>query len=232
MSDQFIDSLLEGSGANNKNIETLRGSIAFIEKQISTLESQRDNLALNSAEWQKYTTLIDNATLALLELRKQFEGLDFDGNNDGIKSATQNIKDAFGEISKDITGNIDPFEALWKQTTETQKDELDDQLKNFKDKQKQELKILKDSLRLQNDIRQEFTYSSIELINTLFDAQINGYEDDLEANSLYYDGILENQTLSDEQREAIEIQRQEKEDEIREKQKQAEKKERFFLIRL
>ena len=58
--------------------------------------------------------------------------------------------------------------------------------------------------------------------------KLNGYEDDLEANSLYYDGILENQTLSDEQREAIEIQRQEKEDEIRENKNKQKK--RAFLF--
>lgn len=67
-----------------------------------------------------------------------------------------------------------------------------------------------------------------ELGNALFERRIEQYNQDLEANSAYYDNLLANQELSEEQRSLLEAKRLEKENEIRAKQRQAEKQQFLF----
>lgn len=218
-----IKAILGNKEANKKNIKALKGSISFAEKQISKLREQRSALSRNSKEWNAYTDLIDKATKALSLLKFQLEGVDLDPVGDQIQSSTQRIREALNNIFES-TGTDNIFEKL----TEDAKNELDQQIEDFKDAEKRKQRLLRDSLRMQREIRQEFVFSAVDGINTIFDAQIQRYEDDITANSEYYDALLDNEQLSDEQRESIERQRNEREKELRDKQKKEEQKAFLF----
>lgn len=133
------------------------------------------------------------------------------------------MREALNNILE-VTGDENPFKDL----TDKQKKELDQQVKDFEEAQERQRRILKDSLQLQQDIRSEFTASVIDGINSIFDAQIQRYQNEIDANNEYFESLLENQELSDEQREALELRREEREKQIRERQREAEK--RAFLF--
>lgn len=223
LSDDLVNSLIESNDANDGSIKALKGSIAFLEQQIAKLEEQRSKLAVNSKEWFEYTSLIDKANRALSLLQFQLSGIDLTPVGDQIQSETQRIREAFNNISLEL--GIDD---IFKEETEILKDELDKQLEAREDAAKRAEKIQRDSLKLQRDLRQEFTFSTIDAINDVFDNQIQKYENQIQANSEFYDAILENEELSDEQRKSLESQRDERERQLREKQKREERKAFLF----
>lgn len=69
---------------------------------------------------------------------------------------------------------------------------------------------------------------AIESVNAIFENRAQKYEDDLEANSKYYDELLSNQLLDEEQRSLLEAQRLEKENQIKADQRENEKKQFLF----
>jgi len=218
-----ISAILGNSKAQKKNIKALKGSISFAENQIKVLENQRSMLSRNSKEWNDYTKLIDAANLSLSKLRFQLEGIDLESVGDKLRSSYQVVKDSLEEI-KESTGLDD----LFKDITDLNKKELDNQIDDFEKAEDRKREILKNSLRLQNDLRQEFTYSAIEAINNIFDTQIQKYEEEIQANSDYYDALLDNEELTESQREALQLQKQERENQLREKQKEQERKAFLF----
>ena len=223
ISNEFTLGLTERSKAQKNDIKALKGSLTFLEQQISKLEEQRDKLAINSKEWRTYNVLIELAKEKLLDFQKTVFTIDLDPVGDQIQSSTQRIREALNNIFES-TGDEDPLGDL----TDKAQEELDQQIKDFEDAEKKKQELLKQSLQLQRDIRDEFTFAAIDGINSIFDAQIERYERDIEANNAYYENILENEELSEEQRTALEAQREEREQALRDKQREQEKKQFLF----
>jgi len=67
-----------------------------------------------------------------------------------------------------------------------------------------------------------------ELIGSLFDAKAQRYEEDIQRNSDYYTALLDNQELSEEQRSALEAEKDQKEAEIEKKKRESERKAAIF----
>ena len=67
-----------------------------------------------------------------------------------------------------------------------------------------------------------------EIANAYYNANIERYEADIEANNLYYENLLANQTLTDSERERLEADRAAKEEEIRKKQRREQIKQAQF----
>lgn len=220
LSDEFTLSLTD---RNKNSIKAIKGSIAFLEQQIAVLEEQRVKLATNSKEWADYTKLIDDANVSVSKLKFQLQGIDLKPVGDQIRSSTQVIREALDNIFESTDA-----ENAFEEITDAQKEELDQQVQDFEEAEKRKRKILKDALKLQKSLRQEFTFSSIDAINDIFDAQIQSYDNQIEANANFFDRILENEELSDDQRASLEQQRDEREEELREKQKKEEQKAFLF----
>lgn len=67
-----------------------------------------------------------------------------------------------------------------------------------------------------------------ELGNAFYNSRIEQYEADIEANNLYYENLLNNATLTEEEQTRLELDRQAKEKEIREKQRKEKIKQAQF----
>jgi hypothetical protein len=111
--------------------------------------------------------------------------------------------------------------------------ELDQQeIDAYLDKEKQKLDIFEDfakqRLELERDVQKKAEEFAQASVNAIFEVQAQRYEDDLEANSKYYDDLLANEQLDEEQRSLLEAQRLEKENEIKAQQRENEKKQFLF----
>lgn len=92
--------------------------------------------------------------------------------------------------------------------------------------------ILRRALKERQELEKEAAKSAFALqkavVSAIFESKNEQYENDLEANSKYYDELLSNEELSLEQRALFEAQRVEKENQIRADQRANEKKQFLF----
>jgi hypothetical protein len=112
-------------------------------------------------------------------------------------------------------------------------DALDDiEIKKYLEKEQEKTRIIKEETdkrdELQKKAEQDVYEFSKDAMNGLFERRNVLYDRELDANTKYYDNILANQQLDEEQRSLIEAQREQKENVIREKQKQNELKQFKF----
>lgn len=120
----------------------------------------------------------------------------------------------------------------YKSSFEEMEDIENEYLKGYLEREEKKTEIAKEQEEKRKELRKENEEAlyelGTELGNALFERRIEQYNQDLEANSAYYDNLLANQELSEEQRALLEAQRLEKENEIRAKQRQAEKQQFLF----
>jgi hypothetical protein len=112
-------------------------------------------------------------------------------------------------------------------------DALDDiEIKKYLEKEQEKTRTIKEEtdkrVELQKKAEQDVYEFSKDAMNGLFERRNVLYDRELDANTKYYDNILANQQLDEEQRSLIEAQREQKENVIREKQKQNELKQFKF----
>ena len=112
------------------------------------------------------------------------------------------------------------------------KETLDEDTKALEDAQKERDEIVKSGmdelLKYEEKIEEAKKELLSESANAYFDTQSEKYEKDLEANSEYYDNLLSNELLDEEQRDLLEAQREAKENEIKRKERENQKKQFLF----
>lgn len=67
-----------------------------------------------------------------------------------------------------------------------------------------------------------------EVIDSLFDAKAQRYEEDIQRNNDYYTALLDNENLTEQQRSALEAEREQKNAEIEKKKRESERKAAVF----
>jgi|GEM_PF-2900266 len=77
-------------------------------------------------------------------------------------------------------------------------------------------------------LSKDFGSEIVNLTNSLFDNKIQKYEDDINRNNDYYAAILDNAELTEEQRSALEAERDRKNKELEKKQRQQQRKQAIF----
>ena len=112
-------------------------------------------------------------------------------------------------------------------------DKINDQeIADWLDKEKQKTDITKqyadEREELQKEVNEKLGELFSEIGNTFFEVENEKYEKAIEANTAYYDGLLANEKLDEEQRQLIEAQKEQRENEIRAKQRENEKKQFLF----
>ena len=112
-------------------------------------------------------------------------------------------------------------------------DKINDQeIADWLDKEKQKTDITKQYAQereeLQKEVNEKLGELFSEIGNTFFEVENEKYEKAIEANTAYYDGLLANEKLDEEQRSLIEAQKEQRENELRAKQRENEKKQFLF----
>jgi len=128
----------------------------------------------------------------------------------------------------DMSTIMDSYKSSYEEMEEIEEEYLE----GYLEREERKTEIAKEQEEKRKELRKENEEAlyelGTELGNALFERRIEQYNQDLEANSAYYDNLLANQELSEEQRALLEAQRLEKENEIRAKQRQAEKQQFLF----
>lgn len=112
-------------------------------------------------------------------------------------------------------------------------DKINDQeIADWLDKEKQKTDITKqyadERVEMQKEINDQLGELFGEVGNAFFEVENEKYEKAIEANTAYYDGLLANEKLDEEQRQLIEAQKEQRENELRAKQRENEKKQFLF----
>ena len=112
-------------------------------------------------------------------------------------------------------------------------DKINDQeIADWLDKEKQKTDITKQYADEREELQKEINDQLGELFgeagNAFFEVENEKYEKAIEANTAYYDGLLANEKLDEEQRSLIEAQKEQRENELRAKQRENEKKQFLF----
>lgn len=214
-----LDNNTEGSSKNNKvkkqTIEVLANSIAYLKNEVKLLTEKREKLATNSREYQQYTRQIEDAEKALADFRLQLEGVSKINSLGDSESALKNITEILTK-PKTIEGlEVDGANS-----------EIEQQIKNKKRLEE----IERDSAERRKQLEQELAYSLLDLGNALFDAKIQRYDDEIQKNNDYYAALLDNERLTEEQRSALEAERNRKNAQL-EKRKREEQRKQAILNR-
>lgn len=144
------------------------------------------------------------------------------------------------DLEKKYGGSIEDTQlTAWKDEADIQKELADevaehkiDTLDKIQEKNKEVIEAQKEATAKLAEYEKEIDSEKRELLKTsidsFFEMQDEKYEKELEKNNKYYDGLLANETLSEEQRSLIEAEREKKENEINERKRENEKKQFLF----
>ncbi len=199
------DAILGKNKAKKAEQLAMKGSIEFYEQTISKLEKLRKTTALNEDQYSLFTEKINTAKAALSRLKDELEGV----QNTSVGSLSIEGLD-FGTdngAAQDYLSN-----------------ELKVQAARFQAERETNEKIKE----LRGTLYDELTNLAFNSIQSIFQAQINRYDDDIEANDKYYTEKLDREGLSNKEREALEEERDTKRAELEKKRAEEEKK--AFLI--
>jgi hypothetical protein len=114
---------------------------------------------------------------------------------------------------------------LFRETLASDTKFLEDQLKERDDVTKAEMdKLLEYEKEISDKKKELFTTAA----NSYFEVEQEKYDKAIEANTAYYDNLLSNELLDEEQRDLLEAQKEAKENEIERKKRESEKKQFLF----
>lgn len=193
----------ENNKHKEKKIVALKGSIGYYNKIIRSLRDEQTKLALSSKAYKEYEKKIEAAKEAIRLLKGELKDVsqsDYDGEGLGVSKLVNNLIFGFDSYARD-------------------KDK-----KNHLDNEEEKLAISKKYAEKRKELEVDITNNILELTNTLFDAKIQKYDDDINRNNDYYANLLDNETLSLEQRSALEAERDRKNLEIEKKKRREQRK--------
>ena len=230
---KFTDAYVSITNAQTKSIEEQRKNNAF-------LASSEKELNETKAETITKTNDLIKIQEELLRQANELPGT----TEDEITARNKKIQVIEAEIKrlKDL-GKIQAPEQLKAiseddilSDAEKAREELDkindQEIADWLDKEKQKTDITKqyadEREELQKEINDQLTELFGEVGNAFFEVENEKYEKAIEANTAYYDGLLANEKLDEEQRSLLEAQRKAKENEIKKRQRENEKKQFLF----
>lgn len=224
-----LEAILGSNKTKKEAKKIIEGSVKAYQELISELTDERDRLATNSKEYTDYTEKIEDAQLAIDKLTGALKILKYEGDGLAIDLTKLGL-DRGGFENKQIQDKIDAdaqkilIEKQTQEAIQALREGTLDHAKNLNDEQ---LKEIKEALDLQFELQKEFEQSKKDLVFEaaagIFEAQIVKVDEQIANNQRYYDAILSNEELNEEQRSAIEAERDRKEHELQEKKKKREK---------
>ncbi|MEL4307432.1 tape measure protein [Joostella sp. CR20] len=208
-------STISNNQTKKESKEVIEGSLNALEKTKKELEDEQRSLATNTDEWNKYQEQIDEVEKSIDKLTKGQKALNDVFSGEGTKSGTQD--DLFGN---NATAGFNQYLR-------------DKDVENFKDTEKQKLEIQQRYADQREQIEQRF-YDSIkdlayEGINSIFESRVTSIDKQIDKNDEYYTNLLANENLTEEQRSALEAERDKKELQLEKEREKREKQ--AFLVR-
>lgn len=203
--------------ARDEEMKAIQGSIAAYEKAIRLLQEKQSKLATTSQEYEEFQLAIDSTQQLIDELNGAYGelldklGQKFLPEDIGFVEAFKRVKDELG-IDDIQFIDIDELELA---------EEADILIRAEQD-------LLNRRLELRQGFYNQLQRTAISAINAIFQTEANNYQEEIQANAEYYDALLQNQQLTEEQRSQIEAERAQKERQLEEKRRQAERK--SFLL--
>ena len=197
----------------------LEGSIGYYSQLISSLKRTRDATARNNQEWGEQTREIEKLEKALEMLKIQFNGLSrvkAGGFADGVIEKTKEQIAAEKELLKAAKETTKAFGERNEAQIKTIQDALDKELEAEERKAEAKNIVINRAEEVANQIN--------DIASGFLDAELSRIDKKEDANNAYFDGLLANEELSDEQRRRIEEQREVKSEELRQKREEVERK--------
>ena len=232
-----------GDKANKLNQET-----TVIQQNINRLIAEAlrltDDYTLSLDNNTKATSRnnVKNRDRALLlselstEVKKSTDdlGKGFDNLNEDVSLSGEEIEKSLERINKVFADEA--VKSLDLELLNESFDELSETIQFFTGANGQVFsdffrKITSEGIKSFEDIADvaESTFDVIgEIANAYYNASIEKYEADIDANNLYYENLLDNATLTDDERTRLEEDRARKEEEIRQKQRREQVKQAQF----
>ncbi len=230
---KFTDAYVSITNAQTKSIEEQRKNNAF-------LASSEKELNETKAETITKTNDLIKIQEELLRQANELPGT----TEDEITARNKKIQVIEAEIKRlKELGKIQVPEQLTAiseddilsdaEKARQELDKINDQeIADWLDKEKQKTDITKQYAQereeLQKEVNEKLGELFSEIGNTFFEVENEKYEKAIEANTAYYDGLLANEKLDEEQRSLIEAQKEQRENELRAKQRENEKKQFLF----
>ena len=230
---KFTDAYVSITNAQTKSIEEQRKNNAFLA------QSEKE-LTETKAETISTTNDLIKIQEELLRQANEMPGT----TEDEITSRNKKIQAIEAEIKrlKDLGKiqapeqlkaiSIDDITADADKAREELEKINDQELADWLEKEQQKTEITKQYAQereeLQKEVNEKLGELFSEIGNTFFEVENEKYEKAIEANTAYYDGLLANEKLDEEQRQLIEAQKEQRENELRAKQRENEKKQFLF----
>ena len=233
--------LTKMQGEYNKLVE-VKGKLAIVNKALNgTLEDEEDltkEIVTTTAEEVSVETDLIKIQEALLKQAREMPGateLDIAVRNKRIATIEKEIQrlKELGSMPKSVAEmNVEDMvksaEDSFKALEELDQKEIDAYL----DKEQKKTDILRDFAEQRKELEQRASEAASTFaqasVNAIFEVKNEQYQKDLEENAKYYDSLLANELLDEEQRSLIEAQRTERENQIMEQQRENEKKQFLF----
>ena len=237
-----LNAILKSLNTNRKEEkEILEGSLASYQKIIRELKDKQGRLATTSEEYENYNIRINAVKESLEKLKGVLKELDF-SELDSIK---ESFEDEETQLEVDILlkGGIEsglkslaeklgvPFEDLYAEFENLYETDYKSFLEFSQKKITQsELEETKKREALIEGLETAVAFNGAigDLGSAIFEGKVQKYEDDIQKNNDYYATLLDNENLSEEQRSAIEAERERKNAELEKKKRKEQRKQAIF----
>lgn len=224
-----LDAILGVTRATKKMNDAAVGSVAYMEMQVALLKNKQSHLAKTSKEYFDQEKKIRKAQLAVKDFKDEVLLLmtELDGVNAGL-NIVGNTEQSFTQLSQII--NSTDFGKIKGLDYDRALSDLADFSDKFVNDEAARLERIgelnREFAERQKQLQSDLADASLDFVNNVFDAKSQRYQDDIDENNAYYEALFNNEELSDNQRAALEAERDKKnlalEKKKREEQKKAE----------
>lgn len=222
-------------------LNILKGSVAAHNKLIAELKEERDTTAQTAAEYEEFNKQIEALEKNLKRLKEAAEAVsEIDPitpgeiviDEDEIKRSSELLHAANVFRIKEKKA-ADQAIVLLEMDTQQAIRELRKKTSEFTNNLNKEQKDdLKEALEFQLKLEKELQESKKDLIFTgiesIFEARVNAVDREIEQNRRLFADLLDNASLTEEQRSQLEAEREQKEEQLLEK-KQKREQEAFIV---
>lgn len=224
-----LAAILGTNKARQEASDIIKGSIAFLEKEVSLLEEKQSKLAKSSKEYFDQEKAVRKAKEAVQDFKDEVAQLLLQLDGVSVLESVGDFESSYKKIQDILKAGKPKIEGV---DADGANDKANDEIKAFidleKEKAAQRLDIEKRFNESKKSLEMEAFNTSIALVNTIFDAKVQRYEDDINRNNDYYAKLLDNEALTEEQRSALEAERDRKNLELEKKKREAQRQAAVF----
>lgn len=209
------------------NVETKpeEGSIAAWESFISATRKYQEVLSHTSEEYKALEKHIQMAERAIKTLKGEFEVTDYLKGPEDLEGLQEllnsKIPEAMEQLSAQTGTSMEDLMREFKSWYEWD-------YENFLEFRNKKIEAEKEQAETMKELRGELADSLIDVGQSILDAQVEQVNKEIELNQEKYARILDNKELTEQQRAAIEAERDRKEAEL-EKRRRERQKEAFLF---